>query len=132
MASLHARSREWPVHLQPAYAEKVNWTDGIDPKTGKPVEYDANKDLQTYKIGKASTARARSDRGLPEYPGRGELLPDVIQRSDYHLSYGAGLEGCSNVMVDATADARREAMTARRATSGSVAPLQMPRKSRAA
>jgi alcohol dehydrogenase (cytochrome c) len=22
------------------YAEKVNWTDGIDPKTGKPVEYD--------------------------------------------------------------------------------------------
>ena len=30
------------------YAEKVNWTKGIDPKTGKPVDYDAGKDVQTY------------------------------------------------------------------------------------
>ena len=22
------------------YAQKINWTDGIDPKTGKPIEYD--------------------------------------------------------------------------------------------
>ncbi len=43
------------------YAEKVNWTDGIDPKTGKPVEYDPNKDLQTYKIGAGIPARAGQD-----------------------------------------------------------------------
>jgi glucose dehydrogenase len=26
----------------------VNWTRGIDQKTGKPVEYDPGKDIQTY------------------------------------------------------------------------------------
>src|SRR5262249_1184634 len=30
------------------YVSKVTWTKGIDPKTGKPVDYDPNKDLQTY------------------------------------------------------------------------------------
>ena len=60
------------------YAEKVNWTDGIDPKTGKPVEYDPNKDLQTYKIGAASRREQGKIRGLPEHPGRRELLPDHL------------------------------------------------------
>ncbi len=27
---------------------EVNWTKGIDQKTGKPVDYDPNKDIQTY------------------------------------------------------------------------------------
>ena len=30
------------------YVNKLNWTKGLDPKTGKPVDYDPNKDLQTY------------------------------------------------------------------------------------
>ncbi len=70
------------------YAEKVNWTDGIDPKTGKPVEYDPNKDLQTYKIGKASRREQGQDRGLPEYPRRREFLPDLLQRSYSSVLWG--------------------------------------------
>ena len=27
---------------------EVNWTKGIDQKTGKPLEYDSAKDIQTY------------------------------------------------------------------------------------
>jgi alcohol dehydrogenase (cytochrome c) len=27
---------------------EVNWTKGIDQKTGKPLDYDPNKDIQTY------------------------------------------------------------------------------------
>src|SRR5258708_12388830 len=27
---------------------EVNWTRGIDQKTGRPVEYDPGKDIQTY------------------------------------------------------------------------------------
>jgi alcohol dehydrogenase (cytochrome c) len=27
---------------------EVNWTKGIDQKTGKPLDYDPNKDVQTY------------------------------------------------------------------------------------
>ena len=41
------------------YVSKLNWTDGIDPKTGKPVEYDPKKALQTYKIGSPGGRRAQ-------------------------------------------------------------------------
>jgi alcohol dehydrogenase (cytochrome c) len=34
--------------LAKAYVEKVNWTSGIDQKTGKPLDYDPGKDIQTY------------------------------------------------------------------------------------
>jgi alcohol dehydrogenase (cytochrome c) len=30
------------------YMDNVNWTKGIDQKTGKPIDYDPNKDIQTY------------------------------------------------------------------------------------
>ena len=30
------------------YVSKVTWTKGIDPKTGRPLDYDPAKDLQTY------------------------------------------------------------------------------------
>ena len=30
------------------YQEKVNWTKGIDPKTGKPVDYDPTRNVQLY------------------------------------------------------------------------------------
>src|SRR5580658_9076271 len=33
--------------LAKPYTE-VNWTKGIDQKTGKPLEYDPTKDIQTY------------------------------------------------------------------------------------
>src|SRR5579862_913201 len=30
------------------YVERVNWTAGIDQKTGLPVDYDPSRDIQTY------------------------------------------------------------------------------------
>src|SRR5579872_6585563 len=30
------------------YVDKLTWTKGIDPKTGKPLDYDPSKDTQTY------------------------------------------------------------------------------------
>ena len=30
------------------YMDNVNWTKGIDQKTGKPLDYDPSKDIQTY------------------------------------------------------------------------------------
>jgi alcohol dehydrogenase (cytochrome c) len=30
------------------YMENINWTKGIDQKTGKPLDYDPGKDVQTY------------------------------------------------------------------------------------
>jgi alcohol dehydrogenase (cytochrome c) len=34
--------------LAKAYVERINWTKGIDQKTGKPVDYDPNGDIQVY------------------------------------------------------------------------------------
>jgi alcohol dehydrogenase (cytochrome c) len=34
--------------LAKPYLENINWTKGIDPKTGKPLDYDPSKDIQTY------------------------------------------------------------------------------------
>jgi alcohol dehydrogenase (cytochrome c) len=31
-----------------AYVDAINWTKGIDQKTGKPVDYDPGKDIQVY------------------------------------------------------------------------------------
>jgi alcohol dehydrogenase (cytochrome c) len=33
------------------YVDKLNWTTGLDPKTGKPLNYDPNADLQVYNPG---------------------------------------------------------------------------------
>jgi alcohol dehydrogenase (cytochrome c) len=30
------------------YMDKINWTKGINQKTGKPLDYDSNEDIQTY------------------------------------------------------------------------------------
>jgi alcohol dehydrogenase (cytochrome c) len=86
------------------YAQKVNWTDGIDPKTGKPVEYDPNKALQTYKIGQASRREQGKMTGCPNIQGGVNYFPTTYSPRT-HLSYGGGIEGCSNVTVDPSNDA---------------------------
>jgi alcohol dehydrogenase (cytochrome c) len=47
----------------------VNWTKGIAQKTGKPIDYDPNKAIQTYAgIGNLKPRRAAQE-ALP-VPGR--------------------------------------------------------------
>jgi alcohol dehydrogenase (cytochrome c) len=36
------------IVLAKPYVERINWTKGIDQKTGKPVDYDPNRDVQVY------------------------------------------------------------------------------------
>jgi alcohol dehydrogenase (cytochrome c) len=86
------------------YAQKVNWTDGIDPKTGKPVEYDPNKELQTYKIGKASRREQGQLTGCPNIQGGINYFPTTYSPRT-HMSYGGGIEGCSNITPDPSNDA---------------------------
>ena len=85
------------------YAQKVNWTDGIDPKTGKPVEYNPSADLQTYKIGKASRREQGKIEGCPNIQGGVNFFPTSYSHRT-HLSYGGGIEGCSDVSVDTSND----------------------------
>ena len=85
------------------YAEKVNWTDGIDPKTGKPVEYNPNKALQTYKIGAESRRKQGQIEFCPNMQGGVNYFPTTYSART-HLSYGGGIEGCQTVTPDPSND----------------------------
>jgi alcohol dehydrogenase (cytochrome c) len=81
------------------YVKNLNWTKGIDAETGKPLEYDPTKKLQQY--------AAISDRAS----GQVDVCPDVQGGVNFfptawnprkHLAYGAGIDGCAQLKVDAT------------------------------
>ncbi|HEY7300969.1 MAG TPA: PQQ-binding-like beta-propeller repeat protein [Xanthobacteraceae bacterium] len=77
------------------YTNELNWTKGLDPKTGKPLEYDPRLDLQRY----VTEARAlRADRGVmkracPTWHG-GVAHQPTAYNPVKHIAYGVGAEGC--------------------------------------
>src|ERR1700689_4608718 len=50
------------------YVDQLNWTPGLDPKTGKPLNYDPNADVQIYNVGSHGTRAA---------PLGGKLCPSI-------------------------------------------------------
>ena len=75
------------------YVNELNWTKGLDPKTGKPVEYDPQLDVQKY----VPEARAlRGDgmkRACPTWHG-GVAHQPTAYNPVKHIAYGVGTEGC--------------------------------------
>jgi alcohol dehydrogenase (cytochrome c) len=80
------------------YVDQVTWTSGLDPKTGKPVEYDPALELQTY------IPATRYDRGNPE----GDICPTTVggvrwqppaYNPDRQIAYMMGGEGCNSIKV---------------------------------
>lgn len=78
------------------YVYDLNWTAGIDPKTGKPIEYDPAKSVQAY------LPNTRVDRGkglvtfCPTYLGGIRWQPTAFNPHTRTV-YGAGHEGCSAI-----------------------------------
>jgi alcohol dehydrogenase (cytochrome c) len=75
------------------YQEKVTWTKGIDPKTGKPVDYDPSLDVQTYAgIG---VRRGKTGEELcPWWSGAPTFFPPTYDAKRM-VAYVAAAEGCS-------------------------------------
>ena len=57
-----------PVLAKP-YMDKINWTKGIDQKTGKPVDYDPSRDLQVYSGVQNQTMAERTKKLCPAMSG---------------------------------------------------------------
>jgi alcohol dehydrogenase (cytochrome c) len=75
------------------YQEKVTWTKGIDPKTGKPVDYDPSRDVQLY----AGIGQRRDKPGqeaCPWYSGSPTFFPPTFDAKRM-IAYVSGAEGCS-------------------------------------
>jgi alcohol dehydrogenase (cytochrome c) len=54
---------------------EVNWTRGIDQKTGKPIDYDPNKDVQTYSGVSDPTAEVPIKKVCPNRTGGNNYFP---------------------------------------------------------
>lgn len=81
------------------YLDKANWTAGIDPKTGKPVEYDPSKAIQTYI---PATRWARADTvaktACPPLEGGLRWQPPAYNPVK-HLAYSGGEDGCNTKQI---------------------------------
>ena len=84
------------------YVNQVTWTKGIDPKTGKPLEYNPALAVQTY------LPETRNSRANPKV----NVCPSILgglrwQPPSYNptkqVAYAAGMEGCSDIEVQPVA-----------------------------
>ena len=66
--ALDRNSGEFIVGKQ--YVDELNWTTGLDPETGRPLNYNPNTDVQEYRPGShGSRAKPKSDRLCPSHYG---------------------------------------------------------------
>jgi alcohol dehydrogenase (cytochrome c) len=75
------------------YVNDLNWTKGLDPKTGKPLEYDPRVDVQRY-VPEARQLRGDPmKRTCPTWHG-GVAYQPTAYNPVKHIAYGVGTEGC--------------------------------------
>ena len=86
------------VGAQP-YVDNVNWTKGIDQKTGKPLDYDPNKDVQTYSGLGNPTADASVKRVCPNRNGGNNYYPSSYSQRT-QLLYIPAMTACEFVSID--------------------------------
>src|SRR6516225_6080330 len=79
------------------YVDKLNWTTGLDPKTGKPLNYDPAKDVQEYTPGShGSRAKPQSQVKCPSTTG-GKNWPPSAYNPQLNLLFFTSVEGCNIV-----------------------------------
>lgn len=81
------------------FVNRVTWTKGIDPKTGKPVEYDPKKNIQPY-LG----APNRTNMIGTACPGNmgGKNWPPTSYNPGLKLLYIPVIESCNQLTVTPT------------------------------
>ena len=77
------------------YVDELNWTTGLDPKTGRPLNYDPTKDVQDYTKGShGSRANPKADKLCTSHYG-GKNWEPTAYNPQLGLMYVAGYEGCN-------------------------------------
>jgi alcohol dehydrogenase (cytochrome c) len=81
------------------YVTRINWTKGIDQKTGKPVEYDPNRDVQVYS-GRQNYTLAEPTKTLcPSMSGGNNYFPPSYSQKT-GLIYIPSMSMCNEVTLD--------------------------------
>jgi len=87
-----------PVLAKP-YMDKINWTKGIDQKTGKPVDYDPSKDVQVYSGVQNQTMADRTKKLCPAMSGGNNFWPSSYSPKT-KLMYIPAITSCNEVTLD--------------------------------
>src|SRR5437016_9190191 len=84
------------------YVNDLNWTKGIDPETGKPLEYNPKLDVQLYNPAARALRGDATKRTCPTWHG-GVAHQPTAYNPVKHIAYGVGIEGCFSSNGAATA-----------------------------
>ncbi len=87
------------IVLAKPYMDKINWTRGIDQKTGKPLDYDPNKDVQTYSGIANQNPNEPTKTLCPSIAGGNNYWPSSYSPKT-RLLYIPALTACSDVTID--------------------------------
>jgi alcohol dehydrogenase (cytochrome c) len=75
------------------YVNDLNWTKGINPKTGRPMEYDPKLDVQIYNPAARALRGDGPKRACPTWHG-GIAHQPLAFNPVKQIAYGVGTEGC--------------------------------------
>ena len=92
------RNNGQPVLAKP-YVEHINWTKGIDQKTGKPLDYDPSKDIQVYSGMQNQTPAEPTKKLCPSMQGGSNYWPTAYSRKTGML-YIPSMSSCNEVTLD--------------------------------
>jgi alcohol dehydrogenase (cytochrome c) len=81
------------------YVSAVNWTKGIDQKTGKPIDYDPNRDVQVYSGQQNFTLTERTRKLCPSMGGGNNFFPPSYSKKT-RLLYIPSLSNCNESTFD--------------------------------
>ena len=87
------------VVLAKPYVERVNWTRGIDQKTGKPVDYDPVRDVQVYSGRQNYTLEQPTKVLCPSMAGGNNYFPPSYSRRTGFM-YIPSMSMCNESTLD--------------------------------
>jgi alcohol dehydrogenase (cytochrome c) len=77
------------------YVDQLNWTPGLDPKTGRPLNYDPAGGFQVYNVGSHGTrAEPKGNKLCPAHFG-GKNWEPTAYSPETGLLYIPSIEGCN-------------------------------------
>ncbi|PYR28188.1 MAG: hypothetical protein DMF98_03665 [Acidobacteria bacterium] len=77
------------------YVNDLNWTKGLNPRTGKPLDYDPRLDVQIYNPAARALRGDGQKRTCPTWHG-GIAHQPTAYNPVKNIAYGVGIEGCSS------------------------------------
>ena len=93
--------------LAKPYLDNVNWTRGIDQKTGKPIDYDPAKDIQTYAGVATPTPGALTKKMCPGPSGGNNYWPSAYSPRT-RLMYVPALTACTELTRDSSLSIKKD------------------------